>query len=137
MSESDAAPRTPPALPLVLLPERLAVCRLPADASVPAWATASPLMSAVVRTRGELSVLTTEDMVPASARAERGYRAFVVHGTLPLDLVGILAAIAQPLAAAGIAIFALSTFDTDYVLVRDEEVERARAALEGAGHTVE
>ena len=112
-------------LPLTVLPERLAVCRLEPDAALPAWATASPLFSAVVRTRDELSVLTTEDMVPADARAERGYRAFMVRGPLPFHLVGVFAALASPLADAGIPIFALSTFDTDYVLVREQNLERA------------
>lgn len=129
-------PHTAPRLPLVLLPDRLAVARLDAAAPVPAWATAA-VPSCVARTADELSVLTVEASIPDGARAERGYRAFMVRGPLPFDLVGVFAAITQPLAEAGVSIFALSTYDTDYVLVRDPDLARARAALEQAGHAIE
>lgn len=128
---------TPPTLPLRLLAERLAVARLDARDPVPAWAAAPSPLAAVVRTADELSVLTREDLVPADARAERGWRAFVVQGPLPFDLVGIFAAIAQPLAESALPIFALSTFDTDYVLVKEERLGAARAILARAGHTIE
>jgi hypothetical protein len=75
-------------------------------------------------------------MVPAAISCEREYRAFRVRGPLPLNLVGILASIAQPLAAAGVSIFAISTYDTDYVLVRARDLEAAGGALERAGHQV-
>jgi hypothetical protein len=129
-------PHVPPALPLGLLPQRFAVARLPPDAGVPGWAVSSPVLSTVVRTRAELSLLTEESVVPAHAPAERGYRAFRVRGPLPFHLVGILAAVAQPLAEAAIAIFALSTYDTDYVLVKQADLPAARAVLQAAGHTV-
>ncbi|HEY9444359.1 MAG TPA: ACT domain-containing protein, partial [Gemmatimonadales bacterium] len=64
------------------------------------------------------------------------YRAFRVRGPLPLDLIGILAAIADPLAEAGLSIFAISTFDTDYVLVKSRDLPAAVEALERAGHQV-
>lgn len=126
----------PPSLPLDLLPATFAVARLDPGAPLPPWATTSPLLSAVVRTATELSILTTETEVPPEARAERGYRAFRVRGPLPFDLVGIFASMAQPLAEARLPIFALSTFDTDYVLVKKADLERARAVLLGAGHTI-
>lgn len=69
---------------------------------------------------------------PKGARAESGWRAFRVAGTLDFALTGVLAALATPLAAAGVSIFAVSTFDTDYVLVKD--LPKARKALEAAGH---
>jgi len=74
--------------------------------------------------------------VPPDVRCERDYRAFRVRGPLPLDLIGILAAIANPLAEAGLGIFAISTFDTDYVLVKSRDLAVAVAALETAGHQV-
>ena len=122
-------------LPLELLPLRLAVCRLPADAPLPAWAGAGEL-SCVTRTRDALSVLVEERLVPGDVRAERGYRTFVVRGPLPFDLVGVFASMAGPLADAGVSIFALSTFDTDYVLVKAHDVERATRVLRDAGHEV-
>jgi hypothetical protein len=75
-------------------------------------------------------------VVPPEVRCERDYRAFRVRGPLPLDLIGILAAIANPLADAGLGIFAISTFDTDYVLVKSRDLAVAVAALEAAGHQV-
>lgn len=127
---------TPPVLPLDLVPERFAVARLAPDAEVPAWATRPGALSAVVRTPAELSLLTEEARVPAGVQAERGYRAFRVRGPLPFHLVGIFASVAQPLAEAALPIFALSTYDTDYILVKESDLPAARAVLERAGHTL-
>jgi uncharacterized protein len=132
----------PPRLPLVLLDEPLAVCRLSPDDPVPAWALASRPVSVVARTASELSLLVAESSVPPAGarepglRVEGGWRAFMVRGPLPFDLVGILASLAQPLAEAGVSIFALSTFDTDWLLVKAADLARARAVLEAAGHVV-
>ncbi len=123
-----------PRLPLEILPETLAVCRLPADADVPGWVAGAFLT--VSRTPDELSITAPQAAVPADARCERDYRAFRVRGPLPLNLIGVLAAIADPLAAAGLSIFAISTYDTDYVLVKGRDLERAIVALEAAGHEV-
>jgi uncharacterized protein len=125
-----------PRLPLELLPDTLAVCRLASDAGVPSWAAGSQGFVTISRTREELSITTTQANVPPGVRCERDYRALRVRGPLPLDLIGILAAIADPLAAAGLSIFAISTFDTDYVLVKSRDLEAAVAALERAGHHV-
>lgn len=116
----------------------LAVCRLPADASIPAWASGgrSPFLT-ISRTAEELSITTMESVVPADVPCERGYRAVRVRGNLPLDLIGILAAIADPLADAGLGIFAISTFETDYVLVKAKDLDKAVAALTEAGHQVQ
>ena len=120
---------------LDVLAGRLAVCRLPPDAPVPAWAWGGAVQS-VTRTDAELSVVCAEGAVPAGVRAERGWRALRVRGPLPFDAVGVLASIAAPLAAAGVSIFSLSTFDTDVVLVREGDLDAAVAALGGAGHAV-
>lgn len=117
---------------LLLLPQRLAVCRLAPDAAIPSWA-AGPFFS-ITRTADELSVVCPEDAVPADVRCESGWRAFQVAGPLDFSLTGILAAIAAPLAAAGVSIFAVSTFDTDYVLVKEANLARAIDALREAGH---
>jgi hypothetical protein len=125
-----------PHLPLELLADILAVCRLPADAPVPAWAGASSRFLTVSRTPEELSITAVQASVPSGLRCERDYRALRVKGPLALDLIGVLAAIADPLAAAGLSIFAISTFDTDYVLVKARDLEPAIVALERAGHRV-
>ncbi len=113
----------------------LAVCRLGPGDEAPGWARSGPLQ-AVVRTEGELSIVCDERAVPAGVRAERGFRALRVAGPLDFALTGVLAAIAAPLARAGVSIFAVSTFDTDYVLVREADLTRALAALAAAGHDV-
>jgi hypothetical protein len=126
-----------PRLPLVVLPDALAVCRLAADAPLPAWAAeGAPAFVSVTRTRGELSVVCPQERVPSGVRCERDYRALEVRGPLPVDLVGIFASLAAPLADAGLSIFPIATFDTDYVLVKDADLPRALEALRGAGHEV-
>ena len=125
-----------PNLPLELLPDTLAICRLEADAPVPEWVNDSGGFVTVSRTTEELSITALQRVVPPEVRCERDYRAFRVRGPLPLDLIGILAAIANPLADAGLGIFAISTFDTDYVLVKSRDLAVAVAALETAGHQV-
>ena len=125
-----------PNLPLELLPDTLAICRLEADAPVPGWVNDSGGFVTVSRTTEELSITVAQRVVPPEVRCERDYRAFRVRGPLPLDLIGILAAIANPLADAGLGIFAISTFDTDYVLVKSRDLAVAVAALGAAGHQV-
>jgi hypothetical protein len=125
-----------PKLPLELLPDTLAVCRLAPDAAVPGWAQSSHRFLTISRTGEELSITAVQAGVPDGVRCERDYRALRVRGPLPLDLIGILASIADPLAAAGLSIFAISTFDTDYVLVKSKDLTAALAALERAGHRV-
>ena len=125
-----------PRLPLELLPDTLAICRYDAEARIPEWTGQSRGFLTVSRTAEELSITAVQSAVPGEARCERDYRAFRVRGPLPLDLIGILAAIADPLAEAGLSIFAISTFDTDYVLVKSRDLAAAVKALERAGHQV-
>jgi uncharacterized protein len=120
-------------LTLSVLPETLAVCRLGPDAALPAWAGAGDFR-AVTRTATELSIVCRDASVPAAVTANRGWRAIAVDGTLDFALTGVLAALASPLAAAGVSIFAISTYDTDYLLVKEETLAEAIAALSAAGH---
>jgi len=122
-------------IPLNLLPGRLAVCWLPPDAPFPEWARPGELF-ALIQTRDETSVLCAERFVPPEVKAERGWRAIQVQGPLDFTTLGVLAAISAPLAQAGISIYALSTYDTDYVLVKDEWLERAMWALNQAGFLI-
>ena len=122
-------------LSLALLPDLLAVCRLDPDSPLPA-ATAAGFWS-VTRTADEISVILPEDQVQPGWKVEPGWRAFHVAGPLDFGLTGVLASLAQPLADAGIPVFVLSTFDTDYLLVKEVRLERATQTLFKAGHTVE
>jgi hypothetical protein len=125
-----------PKLPLELLPDTLAICRLEPHVPIPSWAREPSRFLTLSRTAEELSITTLQSTVPAEVPCERDYRAIRVRGPVPLNLVGILAAIADPLAAAGLSIFAISTYDTDYVLVKARELDQALQALRQAGHQI-
>ncbi len=116
-----------------ILPETFAICRLEPSAPTPPWARPGPFLS-VTRTPAELSVVCPDGAVPPGVTANRGWRAITVAGTLDFELTGVLASLAAPLAAAGVSIFAVSTYDTDYVLVKDEALGRAVESLAAAGH---
>jgi uncharacterized protein len=120
-------------LSLSILPETYAVARLEPTAPAPGWAAGGAFTS-VTRTADELSIVCREDSVPGDVASSRGWRALKVAGPLDFGLSGILSSLASPLAAAGVSIFAVSTHDTDYVLVRDESLGRAVQALTEAGH---
>ena len=123
-------------LPLRILAAPLALCRLSANDSIPEWTALARTFLSISRTPTELSIVADESVVPADVNAQRGFRALRVEGPLPLDLIGIFAALASPLADAGIPIFPIATYDTDYVLVSQSNLERAVQALEAAGHRV-
>lgn len=122
-------------LSLTLLPESMAICRLEAAEPMPMWATTASWWS-ITRTPDELSVVCAESCVPAGVSASRGWRALRLAGPLPLDQTGILASVTEPLAAARVSVFALATFDTDYVLIPAAQRATAIEALERAGHSV-
>lgn len=129
-----SAPTAGPGLALSLLPEPLAVCRLEPGAPLPSWAGGP--FTAFTRTPDELSVVCAEAGLPPAVRREGGWRALKVAGPLDFSLTGILAALAGPLAAAGVSLFAISTFDTDYILIKETALTQASAVLRAAGHTL-
>jgi hypothetical protein len=116
--------------PLRLLDGELSILRLPPDAATPSWLNLSPRpLVSVTRTPYELSIVCPSVDVPQGVKCEAGWRAFTVEGTLEFSAIGVLAAILNPLAEAGISILSISTFDTDYVLVRSGVLEKATTAL--------
>jgi hypothetical protein len=124
-------------LTLLLLPDLYAICRLSPDAPIPDWAHLGPFVSHT-RNRDELSIVCSQIDVPTHLQAERDWRCLKVEGPFDLDdTVGVLAALAAPLAAAKVSVFAISTFDTDYLLVQDKNLVHATEALEAAGHRIE
>jgi len=116
------------------------VYRLPADAPIPDWARRAGedggQFVSISRTSDELSITCGTREVPADVRSELGWTCFKVAGPLDFSEIGIVASLAVPLAVAGIGIFVVSTFDTDYLLVKDAARPRALAALTDAGHTI-
>jgi uncharacterized protein len=125
----------PPLLRLVILPERLAVCRLDAKDPIPEWAVGESFLS-ISRTREGLCVICEDQFVPGGMHASRGWRGFKIEGPLDLDLVGILVSVAGPLAQSNIGILPIATYETDYVLVRDRQLIDAVKALRFAGFDV-
>jgi hypothetical protein len=113
-----------------------AVARLAPTEGWPFWATRSREFASVTRTATETSVICEASHVPAGERAERDFSLWMVRGPLPFDAVGVLASLVAPLAAAGISIVSVSTYDTDYLLVPEPAVARATAAWKEAGHKV-
>ncbi len=123
-------------LELDVVPTPLAIIRLPSTAAIPGWTTGAVSLLSVTRTPAELSIVIDVAALPVALHTGVAHVALRVRGPLPLDLVGVFAALATPLAAAHIPIFPIATFDTDYLLVRERDVEDAIVALSAAGHRV-
>jgi hypothetical protein len=124
-----------PELTLIVLDGIFAVCKLTPDASLPAWATAADFFS-ITRTADELSIVCPQDAVPAGILCERDWRCLRVVGTIPFSVVGVLASLTAPLAKAGISVFAVSTFDTDCLFVKESDLVAALAVLRRQGHAI-
>lgn len=137
-SQLPSHPLTP-TLKLEWLPGRYAVCRLDAAAPLPTWAafqsTSKPKgLASITRTDRELSIVINESLVPPDVKAERGFVAMRIAGTIDFSVVGILAKLTGALAAARIPVFGISTFDTDILLIRAEHAKAASAALAPVAH---
>jgi hypothetical protein len=120
---------------LSLLPEPFTICHFGADSPIPVWATQGSFFS-VTRTGDELSIVAELSRVPTGIKSHPGWRVLKVHGPFVLSEIGVLATLATPLADARISLLAVSTFDSDYLLVASETLSAAIAALEQAGHTI-
>lgn len=118
-----------------VLPGTYAICRLPVDAPVPPLPPADGLRSITVTDR-EVSIVCRESDVPAGAEVDGGWSALYLAGSMPFDLAGVLVSVLAPISAAGLGVFALSTFDSDVVLVRAAALDQARNLLQNAGHEV-
>jgi uncharacterized protein len=120
---------------LQLLPDTYAVCRLEKNAPAPDWGTGG-LFSSITRTEEELSVVCPDAHVPDGVRRQGGWRVLKVEGPLDFSLTGVLASLTAPLARKGISVFALSTYETDYLLVKEEKLEKAIQALREEGYAI-
>jgi hypothetical protein len=123
-------------LTLIVVDGNFAVCRVEPGAPIPPWATAGDLFS-ITRTADELSVVCPQDAVPEGITCEQGWRCLRVGGTIPFSVVGVLASLTAPLAEVEISVFAISTFDTDYLLVKAEDLNRSVDVLRRRGHTIQ
>jgi hypothetical protein len=111
------------------------VCRLAAGTAVPAAVWGDGLV-AVVQTADELSVVCPDGRAPADAEVERGWTAYTVDGPLDFALTGVLASLTAAPAEAGVPVFAVSSYDTDHLLVRAGDAPAAERAWTAAGHRV-
>lgn len=117
---------------LKVLPQTLSVCKLSFSAAIPSWATQGDFFS-ITKTSDELSIVCEQHRVPLDTPSERDWRALAIVGPLDFALTGILLSLAKPLAKANISIFAVSTFDTDYILVKEGELTTSRRVLMDEG----
>ena len=123
-------------LRLSVLPGSFAICRLGASDAVPAWAMRGAFFT-ITRTAEELSIVCEEALAPAAIQAERGWRGLKLHGPIPFETTGVIASLTRPLAEAGISVSPIATYDTDYLLVKNETLAAAVKALRSAGFEVE
>lgn len=123
-------------LKLVNIEGEFAVCRLAPDEAIPTWAMSGVIFS-ITRTGDELSIVCSGTAVPPEVRCERGWHCFRVLGPIPFTQTGVLTSLVRPLSDARIGVFAISTFDTDYLLVKASDRNRTRIEWQKAGHTVD
>lgn len=124
------------ALHLTILPDGYAICHLPPDDPLPPWLSQGSFFS-VTRTREELSIICPETNLPAGSQYQSGWRLLKFEGPFEFTLTGVLVSVTLPLAEAGISLLAISTYDTDYVLVQAGQLDAAIQVLTAAGHTIQ
>ncbi len=117
---------------LLILPDTFSICRLDPNAPIPDWAKGD--FVSITRTPDELSIVCEQDRVPSDVQLESGWRCLQVAGKLEFSIVGVIASLTTVLAEAGISVFVVSTFNTDFLLVKEQDLEKAVAVLEGAGN---
>ncbi len=120
---------------LYLLPGRMGICRLDREEGWPPWA-GSGVLSSVTRTQAEMTVICQEESVPAGITCNKNWRCLRIGGVLDFSETGILSSLTASLAAEDIPVYALSTYSTDLILIKEEDLSRAVLALSGAGHRV-
>ncbi len=123
-------------LTLSALPHKYAVCRLDPNGHIPYWALMGDDFVSLTRTHEELSIICLEENVPTETQAERGWRCVRVDGAFAFTVAGVHASLAVPLAEADISVLSVATYDTDHILVKEEDLERTLEVLTQAGHTV-
>lgn len=122
-------------LTLSLIPGSFAVCRLSPNSDIPQWAIRSSFYS-VMKTPEELTVVCVEENVPEGVKSEQDWKMLQVEGPLDFSLTGIISSLACPLAEAEISIFVLSTYESDYIMVKQSSLKKAISVLSAAGHRI-
>jgi uncharacterized protein len=119
-----------------VLPNKYAICRLSPNAAIPGWLATAEFFS-VTRTAEELSVVAVQELAEAEdADCSREWRIMKIEGPLDLTIVGLIAGVAGVFKDAGVPIFTMSTYDTDYIMVKEQDLGAGIRALEASGHEV-
>ena len=122
-------------LPLKILPDRMAVCRLEPTTPLPDWIEETGFYS-ITRTEAELTIVCPETFLVPGTTRETGWRSFKVQGILDFSEIGIMLSLTRPLAENGVSVFVISTFDTDYFMVKEKDLAKAIDALTDEGHKI-
>ena len=128
-SVSEGGRRKPAFFALSILPEKLGICHFDKNSLIPDWALEKTNFTSITRTQDELSITLPQDKIPGGVLVERDWRAFKLEGDVELTSVGIIASLAKPLAEAGISIFNVSTYETNYILVEEKNLQKAKKIL--------
>jgi len=122
-------------LDLVILKKKFAICQLSPKDSIPDPSTLGDFWS-ITKTEEEISIIIPENLIPPKCKSEKNWRAIKIIGPLYFSLTGIIANLSTVLAKAGISIFAFSTYNTDYILVKEKNLEQSKEVLEKNGHKI-
>jgi len=121
-------------LQLSLLKYKYAICTLPNTAPIPDWALTETPVS-ITRTDKELTIVCAQDIIPLELQCDFNWQCFKIDGSFDLNQTGVISSISLPLADAGISIYVISTYDTDYFLVKDHNLQQAISTLSNSGHS--
>ena len=122
-------------LKLTLLKDKYGICALPNTAQIPEWALMQSLIS-ITRTKEELTIVCQQDLIPSQYQSDLNWRCFRVDGTFDLNQIGVISSISLPLTQAGISIYVISTYNTDYFLVQEEKVKQTISVLSDSGYSI-
>ena len=118
-----------------LLKDKYGICTLPNTTQIPKWALMESLVS-ITRTKEELTIVCRQDIIPSQYQSDLNWRCFRIDGTFDLNQLGVISSVSLPLAEAGISIYVISTYKTDYFLVQEEKIKQTISVLSGSGHTI-
>ena len=122
-------------LQLSLLKDKYGICTLPNTAPIPDWALTQSLAS-ITRTEKELTIVCRLEILPSQYQSGPNWQCFKIDGSFDLNQIGVISSISSPLADAGISIYVISTYDTDYFLIQEQNLEKTISVLSSSGHAI-
>ena len=122
-------------LKLSLLKAKYAICTLSNNAPIPDWAL-KEILASITRTDKELTIVCRQEIIPSEIQSDLNWRCFKIDGSFDLNQIGVISSISSPLADAGISIYVISTYDTDYFLVKEENLDQTISTLSNSNHSI-